>query len=88
MSLISELAEEEQDRQNHNLQEMLNRRKHRKTKLQVAIKNLNDKKTQEDDHYSAQIMKIRENELREKKKVDDEMADFEKHEMQQLTQQL
>ena len=30
-------------------------------------------------------MKIRENELREKKKVDDEMADYEKHELQQLT---
>jgi len=49
---------------------------------------LNDKKTQEDDHYSAQIMKIRESELRDKNKLDDEMADFEKHEMHQLTQQL
>lgn len=78
MSHISELAEEEQDRQNHMLNQMLERRRHRKGKLEAAINNLQSKKSSEEDHYQSTIMKIKSDEQREKQRVDDEMAEFEK----------
>lgn len=48
LSHINDLAAEEQDHQNHNLNEMLARRKAKREKLQKVLDNLGQQKIQED----------------------------------------
>jgi hypothetical protein len=73
LSHINDLAAEEQDHQNHNLAELLNRRKQKREKLQKVLDNLGQKKVEEDTRYQDKLVEIKQRELDDKKAVDHEI---------------
>jgi hypothetical protein len=70
MSHISELADEEQDRQNHSVQEIINRRRAKKQKVQTYVNKIGDKQVKEDELYQQTLLDLRKEEAREKQRVD------------------
>lgn len=73
LSHINDLAAEEQDHQNHNLQSLLEKRRAKREKLKKIIDNLGEKKISEDERYQTKLIEIKEIEIKEKHTVDDEM---------------
>jgi hypothetical protein len=88
MSHINDLAAEEQHNQNHNLNDMLAKRRAKKQKLQAVVNNLGDKKVQEEDRYQNNMLEIRQKELDDKKAVDTEMEEVEKEGMRDIQSDL
>lgn len=88
MSNINDLAAEEQDHQNHNLNEMLARRKAKKDKLQQVLVTLGDKKIKEDDRYQQKLVEIKQKEMDDKKAVDTEMDVLRSKSTQEINVQL
>ena len=76
LSHINDLAAEEQDHQNHNLQALLEKRKAKREKLKQIIDNLGEKKISEDERYQNKLIEIKEAETKEKLAVDAEMDDL------------
>lgn len=72
------MAAEEQDHQNHNLNELLNRRRQKREKLQKVLDNLGQKKISEDTRYQDKLVEIKQKELDDKKAVDHEMDELRK----------
>jgi hypothetical protein len=76
MSHINDLAAEEQDHQNHNLNELLARRKAKRDKLQNVLDGLGQKKIEEDGRYHQKLTEIKQKEMDDKKAVDQEMIEL------------
>jgi hypothetical protein len=76
LSHINDLAAEEQDHQNHNLNELLARRKAKREKLAKVLDNLGGKRIAEDDRYQNKLIEIKQKELDDKKLIDAEMDEI------------
>jgi len=85
LSHINDLAAEEQDHQNHNLQALLEKRKAKREKLKQIIDNLGEKKISEDERYQNKLIEIKEAETKEKLAVDAEMDDLRRNSMKEMT---
>ena len=88
MSHINDIAAEEQEHQNHNLQEMLKRRKFRKDKLQNQLEQLGDKKIKEDDKYQSKLLSIKETEMKDKQLVDNENDELRVKQIKEIENEL
>jgi len=88
LSHINDLAAEEQDHQNHNLKELLNRRRQKREKLQKVLDTLGQKKIAEDNRYHDQLVEIKQKELDDKKLVDHEIDELRKQEQKNLLEGL
>lgn len=88
LSHINDLAAEEQDHQNHNLQSLLEKRRAKRDKLKKIIDNLGEKKVSEDERYQTKLIEIKEIEINEKNKVDDEMDDLRKKSTKEIQAEL
>lgn len=88
LSHINDLAAEEQDHQNHNLNELLSRRRQKREKLQKVLDTLGEKKINEDQRYQDQLVEIKQKEIDDKKAVDQEIDDLRKQEQKNLVENL
>ena len=88
LSHINDLAAEEQDHQNHNLQELLARRRQKREKLKKILDNLGDRKVQEDSHYQEKLIEIKLREQEEKRGVDEEIEQARQNELRTINKNL
>lgn len=88
LSHINDLAAEEQDHQNHNLNELLARRKAKREKLAKVLDNLGGKRIAEDDRYQNKLIEIKQKELDDKKLIDAEMDEIRQAGLQEIKTEL